>query len=129
MKFLSDNRLLTFFKKGGLWKAAVIFVLGILLISFGAIGSDSADTEGLQHEEELRLTELCRRVKGVGDCYVMVGYKESQSRYSSSTEKRVESVTVLCDGADSPQVRQSLTDLVTSLYGIGSNRVTILRCK
>ena len=105
----------------------ILLALGIILLLFSTAGEERTDA-GIQYEEEIRLTELCRRVKGVGDCYVMIGYTTERVGYSSS-EKRVSSVTVLCDGADSARVRGELVELITSLYGIGSNRVTVLRCK
>ena len=43
----------------------------------------------------------------------------------SYREGEVFAVAILCEGAESPKVRQKLTELVCSIYGIGSNRVTI----
>lgn len=127
MRSLSESPIVGFIKRGGGFKVGIFLAIGIILLVFGAAGEGDTDT-GVQYEEEIRLTELCRRVKGVGDCYVMIGYSTERVSYSSS-EKRVLSVTVLCDGADSPAVRGELVELISSLYGIGAHRVTVLRCK
>ena len=37
------------------------------------------------------------------------------------------SVAVICEGADDVSVRARLTELITSLYGIGANRVSIVK--
>ena len=129
LKSISESPAIRFIKKGGGFRVGILLALGIILLLFGAASEEKSDA-GIQYEEEIRLTELCRRVKGVGDCYVMIGYTtERVGDYSSSSEKRVSSVTVLCDGADSTRVKGELVELITSLYGIGSNRVTVLRCK
>ena len=125
MKSLSDSTFLSFLKKGGGFKIAVLLAVSVILLAFGL--SSGEDTEGQLLDEEIRLCALCERVKGAGDCYVMVGYSTEGSRYSSTVTRRVESVTVICDGADKASVRQQLTDIITSLYGIGANRVTVVK--
>ena len=37
----------------------------------------------------------------------------------------VYAVAVICRGADNPKVRERLTELITSMYGIGANRISI----
>ena len=58
-------------------------------------------------------------MEGVGECRVMMTY------YPDSNEERVYAVLVLCEGAESPDVRERITSLCCSLYGIGSHRVEI----
>jgi hypothetical protein len=43
----------------------------------------------------------------------------------SYRDGEVFAVAILCEGAESPRVQKKLTELVCSMYGIGSNRVTI----
>ena len=40
-------------------------------------------------------------------------------------EPKIRGVAVLCEGADKVYVRQSITELLTAVLGIGSNRVNI----
>lgn len=128
MKSSSDNSFFSFIKqlktKGGLWKLGVLLAVGILLVVFGVFGS-SGDKETETHytDEEMRLAEFCSSLDGVGDCRVMIVYS-STGRYQS-TQTRVESVSVICDGGGSVLVRQKLTELLSSLYGIGANRITV----
>jgi hypothetical protein len=44
-------------------------------------------------------------------------------------EETVESVIVICDGADSSQVRLTLTEMLSSFFGIGANRIRIEKKK
>ena len=46
-----------------------------------------------------------------------------------SGDGEVYAVAVLCDGAESALVRERLTSLVCSLFGVGANRVEILKIK
>ena len=43
--------------------------------------------------------------------------------------EEVYAVAVVCEGADSTAVRSDITELLTSIYGIGANRVEILPLK
>ena len=96
---------------------AVIFLIGLLLIAFPAA---DGDVEGVQGSDADTLSALCSSVAGVGECEIMMSYSPSGE---------VAAVAVICDGADTPAVRAALTDMISSLYGIGSNRISILKAK
>lgn len=114
----SDNIFREFISKGkGLGAAAVILILGILFIVMGA--SDKKTDSSQITDDETRLAEMCSSTEGVGDCRVMITYKNDG--------EEVYAVAVLCDGADNTEVRASVIRLVGSLYGIGSNRISILK--
>lgn len=118
MKSNSDSTLgtfLNFLKQGNTFKIALIFAIGIILIAFGSVGGKSTDEVSLP-DEEARLAALCEAIEGVGECSVMLSFSQSG---------RVESVAIICEGAQDVSVREKLTDLVTSLYGIGANRISI----
>jgi hypothetical protein len=82
-----------------------------LLLMVGAGGKDEAPTD-----LDERTAQLCSQVSGVGECRVMITYRDDE----------VFAVAVLCDGADNIEVRKNLTSLISSLYGIGAHRVEIL---
>ena len=108
---------------------AVIIVLGIAMISIGSAESGNSVSGEYDNTEE-KLTELCSRVRGVGECRVMVTYKESQSRFGSSGSSGVvESVAVVCKGADRSEVRAELTSMLGALFGIRSSRIHISKMK
>ena len=62
---------------------------------------------------------MCSMTEGVGECRVMITY--------SADGKSVYGVAVLCEGAESPEVRANVTELLASLFGIGANRISILK--
>ena len=101
-------------------------LLGLfLLVAGGALsGEKSSELSGEERIEE-RLAELCSSVDGVGECRVMVSCQTVGKSYGSSGELRVESVVILCRVGANEKVKKELTELVVSLYGIGSNRVKV----
>ena len=99
----------------------------MLLIGLSMIPADSADAERDEVEEKLK--EMCSSLDGVGSCRVMVTYRVSEKRYGQSEERRVESVAVICKGADKVGVRAELTEMLSALFGIGTNRIHISKMK
>ena len=92
----------------------IALALGLLLIAVGSVGDgESVAEEGIEE----RLAAVCSGVEGVGECEVLV--------YRSSDGAEVLSVIVVCEGADSVEVRHRLTTLVASFFGIGTNRVVV----
>ena len=104
-------------------RAAVIILMiavGILLIIIsGGEKPTEAEREATLEEE---LAEICSQVDGVGKCRVMISYKKS-----AGGEEVPYAVAVLCEGADSDRVRSEITELIGSLFGIGANRISVLK--
>ncbi len=117
---------LRFLKKNGyVWKVAVILLIGIILIAIGSGGSsENRDTLDEREKIEASIERICSSMKGVGKCRVMVSYAVSADRYSSE-RGRVESVVILCEGGGSDAIKKELVEMITALYGIGSNRIKI----
>ena len=110
----SDFSFLTFIKKQD--KGFIILIIGAIALALLLISSSNKKSvEKTEIDEATRLEELCSQIEGVGECRVMVTYKSGE----------VYAVAVICKGAESPKVRERLTDLITSMYGIGANRVTV----
>lgn len=111
-KSASESLLIPFIKKN---KTAIllalILLLGVLLM---LIPTESAEKP---RDEESRVSELCSGVNGVGRCSVVLNLQDGS----------VVSAAVLCDGADSPAVVSDLKELISSLYGIGYNRISVLK--
>jgi hypothetical protein len=111
LKFIKEKRDIT--------KIAIVLTLGLALIFLGNLSKEKT----LESEEagiEERLTVLCSGVDGVGDCSVLVYYTPSDE---------VESVIVICEGADDARVRLRLTEMLSSFFGIGANRIRIEKMK
>ena len=92
-----------------------MLLLPILALSLLLLGGTGQKTEAPKDLEE-KTAELCSQVSGVGECRVMITYRDDE----------VFAVAVLCDGADNIEVKNNLTSLISSLYGIGAHRVKIL---
>lgn len=120
-----NEGILSFIKKH---KSTVVI---IILIFVGAILmiSPSSKNEASEDDIEARLEELCSSLSGVGSCRVMVTYNVVGKSYASEGRKVVESVTVVCKGADKVGVRAELTAMLSSLFGIGANRIHISKMR
>ena len=117
LKLKSENNFLKFLRTQGKGQALALVIcigIGLLLLGGGVNRSDEAPAATLEDDTEA----LCSMVSGVGECRVMITYTE---------EERVYAVAVLCDGAESDTVRREIVSLVCSLFGIGSNRVSVLK--
>lgn len=128
---MTDNtlaRVRAFIKGNKRVVLAVAFILLAAVILLAGSGSSSSSSSDADSVEE-RLEEMCSSLEGVGSCRVMVTYKASESRYGSSPERVVESVAVVCKGAERAGVRRELTEMLSSLFGIGTNRIHISKMK
>ena len=106
LKYIKDKR--------GVALAVIALALGIILIFLGGRESDG-EASGVTDVEE-RLAVACSGVDGVGECLVLVNYSPSGG---------VESVIVICDGADSVEVRSRLYGMISAFFGIGTNRIRV----
>ena len=114
-KLKSDKSFLDFIRSSDKApRLALLVVVGVFLILIGSVNIKT-NTRG----EERRVEEMCSMIEGVGDCRVMMTYRDTDG------EAQVYAVTILCEGAESVCVREDLTEMVCSLYGIGHNRVEI----
>ena len=120
---------------------ALLILLGLILILSSSFSEDAKnenrneivtlDEYKERLEEEIR--ELCSSVDGVGKCRVTVTFERGeQNVYKGSSvietkPPKVQGISVVCRGADSDRVRIELTELLTALFDIGSNRVAILK--
>lgn len=136
----SENGFFEFLKKkNGIWKAAIILLAGILLLLFGGL-SDSGSTDGKADELSLygaeleaRVEQLCSSLDGVGKARAMITFASGErtvyegSRAVGKKPPEVMSVTVLCEGAGNGEVVARLTEMLSSLLGIGTNRVKVMK--
>ena len=120
-----DKSFLKFIKeKKDFTKIAVVLALGLILIFIGGISKEENSVAEAGVEE--RLAEVCSGVYGVGECSVLVYYSPAERGVD---DWKVESVIVICEGADSVDVRLRLTEMLSSFFGIGSNRIRIEKMK
>ena len=110
----SDKGFFEFIRRAITPRIALAIGAGMLLLLLA--GQPLLQTESADFEDEL--AELCSSVGGVGRCRVMTTY---------GTDGDIEAVAILCDGAESDRVRSDLSRLISSLYGIGYHRISILK--
>ena len=115
-----------------------VLVVGVILILIsGSIFGDAEEEHSAKTDYEERLCEelekLCSSVDGVGRCRVYVTFSRGeQNTYKGSNlvetrPPKVEGVTVVCRGADSERVEAELCEMISALFGIGYNRIAILK--
>ena len=111
-------------EKKDVGRIAVVLGVGLILIFLG-IGNKESDVVTEVSVED-RIASACREIDGVGECSVLVYYSPADSR---TDEAKVESVIVICDGADSVEVRKGLIDMLSAFFGIGTNRIRVEKMK
>ena len=116
----------------------LLFALGIMLIAIsGATGNDTVENVPslAQYKAELEdeVENMCSSVRGVGKCRVMITFERGEentykgSSLIESKPPKVMGISVVCRGADSPEVTRALVDMLTALFDIGSNRISVLK--
>ena len=119
----------------------VLFVVLVMLGLGSCEGEDAKDgvllsEEGMtldawRRQEEEKLATLLCRLDGVERCFVSINYVsgEQTTKEIGSTvgfePPRVGAVVVLYDGVGSVKMKETLVGVVTTLYDIGSHRVSI----
>ena len=98
---------------GRLVALVAVFILGIGMIILGRAGASDEVADATLSES---VAQLCSMIEGVGECRVML---------TESEEGEVLSAAILCDGGDRVEVRAALTDMISELFGIGTNRISI----
>ncbi len=119
----------------------ILLLIGVILLIiplvFGGANksANSGDNSTEEYKESLEkeLADLCSDIDGVGKCKVFITFERGeQNTYKGgelveSRPPKVQGVTVVCKGANSNKVKAALTEMITALFDIGSNRVAILK--
>ena len=119
MKSKSDSSFLSFIKADGRNKLGIwaILLVGALLILIGVSTPSTKDDE-LNSDTAQALAEICSQVEGVGECRVMLTYGD---------DGEVTAALVLCEGADLPAVKARVVSMVSTLFGIGTHRIEVVK--
>ena len=118
----------------------IIAVLGCVILFASVLGATDETEEGSEDALseyksalEGELSELLSRVSGAGRCVVRVTFSEGERlEYKGSVvigrrPPQVEGVTVLCEGGGRDAVRREISEVISALYGIGHNRICVLK--
>ena len=111
---VSENTFFSFLKKN---KAAIIFILIFILGVIFLILPQREEKNTAVSSEEMLLETLCAEIEGAGECSVILNIKDGE----------VVAAAVLCEGGDSPRVESDVKRLISTLYGIGYNKITVLK--
>lgn len=121
MNRVNDNRgkMLTDKRKERIKEALFLCGLAMLLIMvvwqvFGK-NSKNASSEITYSEKELKVARLLEKMEGVGDAEVMI--------YEGEDE--VESVVVLCEGAEDIRVIMSVREAVATALGTEEKKIKV----
>ena len=123
-------------KKGGFW---LILLLGVaLLFALRLLPGGEEKTEADNEETYLSavqtdLKTLLEEMEGVGEVRVMITltkgketvYVSGRSQVQTVLEPQIEGVVILCSGAKDEKVRWAVMETVTTLFGIGWDKVSV----
>ena len=114
--------------------------LGVILIFISSLGAgdkrtDSGEYTLEEYKENLErdIADICSDIEGVGRCRVLISFERGeQSIYKGSLvietkPPKILGVSVVCEGADNQATRARVVEMITSLFGIGANRVAVLK--
>lgn len=136
--------------------AVLILLLGVVLMlipSSKKTEDQATTTETAPESSDMaeELETILAQIKGVGKVQVLLSLEAGQTtvyridgdgtvivtdadRAQNGLVERVESpkyrgAVIVCQGADSPNVRLSIVEAVASVTGLGTDRITVLKMK
>ena len=136
-----DKGFLSYVRKNKrIWKVILPLALGVILILVSSfVARENNETDGNytldEYKEKLEreIADICSDIEGVGKCRVFITFERGeQNVYKGSSvietkPPKVLGVSVICQGADNQAARARIIEMVTSLFGIGANRVAVLK--
>lgn len=89
------------------------------------------ESENEQDELETRLERILKNTEGVGEVRVMITGKEEGESFTKeeSGENDVEGVVVVAEGAENPNVKKKIQDIVLALFPIEAHKIEIVKMK
>ena len=139
MKLLDKLKIL-FKEKYRLIFVVLVAAVGMALVLFSLGGTKEEEIEKSSQslaeykaELEKELESACSSIRGVGRCEVIVTFSRgAENTYKGtnlieSKPPEVMGVSVICEGADSDEVRAGIVGMMSSLFSIGTNRVSVMK--
>ena len=139
MKLLDKLKIL-FKEKYRLIFVVLVAAVGVALVLFSLGGTKEEKAEKSSQslaeykaELERELESACSSIRGVGRCEVIVTFSRgAENTYKGtnlieSKPPEVMGVSVICEGADSDEVRAGIVGMMSSLFSIGTNRVSVMK--
>ena len=108
----------------------VPLIIFVLLITVCTSFADAKKTNVSSKTAEEQLEAICTAVTGGEKATVMVTYEsvfEQNYWYSEkNTEKKISGVAIVCNGGDNPNIRLKLHEIISSLFGLPSTRISVV---
>ena len=127
MKSELKGKLSGFFNKRGVLPAALCLALGVLLVFLGMGGGEESTYVAADTEESI--SAICSAMEGVGECRVIVSYGREGASWGNEGREVITGIIVVCEGGNSDTVKRRVTEALSSLYGIGTNRIKVEKMK
>ncbi len=119
----SVSKIGDFLKSEGVSRLIAPIAIGLaMLLLLSLIGSNERKSAEDKAAAEPTLAEMCSAIDGVGECKVML-------TYGNDGDGRVTSAAVIYTGGGGLETERELKELISSLYGIGTNRIAVISAK
>ena len=103
-----------------------IIIIIFILIVLSSL-TEKKETK-IELTTERQLEEICNTICGVKNAKVMITYDaiSAASIFDNSTKTtKIQGIAVVCEGGSDPTVQLSLHNMLKSLFGISSTRITV----
>lgn len=124
---MKADSITSFVKKNYFIIIVGICALVVLLFLSETFGGNQSENHLDESDNlEIKLERFLSKIKGVGECDVILYYKqELKSTFSSAEESMISGIAVICDGGDDSGIKSMLIDVLTRLFGISGSRIVI----
>lgn len=110
------------------WFVPLVIFLLVIVVSTSFAGDKEIEKSAVTAEEQLK--EVCVAVSGGENATVMITYESANEEtywYSERNDnKKISGVAVVCDGGDDPDICLKLHEIISSLFGLPSTRITVV---
>ena len=125
------------------YRYVVIVVLAGVVLMCLPSGKDRTDTERETGAGQTVIVETCleeslaiilSQIKGAGKVEVLLTEAKGAERTQNGLVRQInppsyQGAIVVCQGADSPSVRLAIVQAVSSVTGLGTDHITVLKMK
>ncbi len=120
---MKSGSIKAFLKNEASARLFIPFFIGVfLLLALSLFGGAATGGEDASEETE-RLSVMCSMLEGVGECKIMLTYSDGKNG------GEVVSAAVIYNGGGGINTEYELKKLISSLYGIGTNRIAVISSK
>ncbi len=123
---MNKNELFIFIKKN--YSVIVIGICAIVLLFFlyGVFGGSQTANQNESSSLEESLEQFLMKLEGVGHCEVMI-YMDSSTKtsYTSTVYNKISGIAIICDGGKNSSVKNSIIEILTRLFGLSGNRISV----